>query len=114
MVMMSMDVAQTARLAFRALLLGVSFAILGFGIVNAGILSTGMCFGMKPLPSYVSEWSAPGVMALSAGLSALPFLGALLLRPHHRLLAIFGAVVFAAIVLTVLVAFFCPNPNFLG
>jgi hypothetical protein len=51
---------------------------------------------------------------LSAGLSALPFLGVFLLRPNHRLLAIFGAVVFAAILLTMLVAFLCPNPNFLG
>ena len=108
------DVAQTARFAFWALLLGVSFAILGFGIVNAAILGAGMCFGMKPLPSYVSEWTAPGVMGLSAGLSALPFLGAFLLRPNHRLLLIFGTIVFATIVLTVLIALLCPNPNFLG
>jgi hypothetical protein len=100
--------------AFWGLLLGVSFAILSFGIVNAAILGAGMCFGMKPVPSYFSEWTAPGVMALSAGVSALPFVGAFLLRPNHRLLAVFGAVVFAAIALAVLVAFLCPNPNFIG
>jgi hypothetical protein len=108
------DAAQTTRFAIWALLLIVSVGILGFGIVNASILSAGMCFGMKPLPSYVSEWTAPGIMALSAGLSALPFLAAFLLRPNHRLMLIFGGTVFAAIALTVLIALLCPNPNYPG